>query len=142
MKKNYDIELGGGGGRRKTDDIAEDYETATKKTKASNTVNVLHPYRTKGGIWCFDDDDLDIVGEPFVGEINTMLDMHTNGKEEATIFISSKPIHDQTLSLSKKEELGQGIYQLDGTDITGWLCPCLLNYFPDYVDNIYVKIQL
>ena len=26
------------------------------KTKANNTVNVLNLYRTKNGIWCFDDE--------------------------------------------------------------------------------------
>jgi hypothetical protein len=128
--------------KRKTDNIAKDYEQATmKKTKANNTVNVLHPYRTEQGIWCFDDEDLDIVGEPFVGDINKMIDMYANGRKEIIAYISSRPVHKQTLSLSKKEELGEGMYQLDGTEIIGWLCPCLLQYFPDYPENIYAKIE-
>lgn len=142
MKKNYDIILDGKkGGNRRTDNIQDDYESATKKTKVGNTVNILHPYRTKGGIWCFDDDDLDIVAEPFIGKINEMIDMYADGKEGITVYISSSPIYEQTLSLSKKEELGEGMYQLDGTEIVGWLCSCLLNYFPDYVSNIYVRIE-
>ena len=50
-----------------------------KKTKANNTVNLLNIYKTKSGVWCFDDDDLGIVAEPFVGDINRMIDMHVDG---------------------------------------------------------------
>jgi len=113
-----------------------------KIDKTQNTVNVLFPYRTKYGVWCFDDEQLGIVGEPFVGDINTMIDIHAQGSENLIINISSQPIPGSTLSLTKREDLGQGFYQLDGTEITGWLCPCFLNYFPDYVEKVYAKITL
>jgi len=87
----------------------------------------------------FDDADLEIVAEPFVGSINSMIDMYANGRKNITAFISSQPIPNNTLCLIKVE--GEGMYQLEGTDIVGWLCPCLLNYFPSYVDRIYVLIQ-
>lgn len=112
------------------------------KTKANNTVNVIYPYRTPSGIWCFDDKDLDIVAEPFVGVINQMIDLYAKGKKNITAYISSKPIPNHTLSLTKREDAGEGMYQLDGTEMVGWLCPCLLNYFPDYVDKIYVLIEV
>lgn len=112
------------------------------KTKKNNTVNVIYPYRSKEGIWAFDDEDINIFGEVFVGDINTMIDMFSEGKEKLTIFISSSPIPNFTLSLSRiKDSDVEGMYLLDGTDIEGWLCPCLLNYFPDYVDKIYAKIN-
>jgi hypothetical protein len=111
------------------------------KSKANNIANVLHPYRTKYGIWQFDDEELGIVGEPFVGAINTMIDMYANGREQITVYISSSPIYEQTLSLTRVEGEQTGIYQLDGTEIVGWLCPCLLNFFPDYIKHIYAKIN-
>ena len=116
-------------------------ETLTKKTKANNAVNILDIYRTKNGVWCFNDEDLDIIAEPFVGEINDMIDMYAKGKEELTIYISKEPILNGTLSLTRVEDEFEGMYRLDGTDIVGWLCPCLLRYFPNYINNIYVRIK-
>lgn len=112
-----------------------------QKTKANNAVNMLDIYRTKNGVWCFNDEDLGIIAEPFVGEINTMIDMYARGKEELTVYISKEEIPNCTLSLTKLESEFKGMYTLNGTDIEGWLCPCLLNYFPEYVQNIYVRIK-
>ena len=109
--------------------------------KTKNTVNILYPYRTSCGVWCFDDKDLGIVAEPFVGAINTMIDMFTQGATQAVFYISHSPIHEHTLSLTQRPELGTGMYQLDGTEIIGWLCPCTLNYFADYPEKIYAKIE-
>jgi len=112
------------------------------KTKSNNQVNVIYPKRNKYGVWSFDDDDLGIVAEPFVGDVNTVIDMFSNGKKSLEIYISKDIIPNFTLSLSRiKDSDVEGMYLLDGTDIEGWLCPCLLNYFPDYVDKIYAKIN-
>lgn len=109
--------------------------------KKRNTVNILYPTRSKWGVWSFDDDDLGIVGEPFVGSINTMIDMFAQGKEQAVVYISHSPIPESSLSLTQRLELGTGMYQLDGTEIVGWLCPCTLNYFEDYPEKIYARIN-
>lgn len=114
-------------------------ETTINKSK--NQVNVLYPYRTKGGIWCFDDKDLEIVAEPFVGEINDIIDYFAKGRENLAVYISKGILPNETLVLNKKEELGQGMYECTTIGVTGWLCPCLLNYFPDYVDEIHVRIE-
>lgn len=112
------------------------------KTKANNTVNVLNLYRTKNGIWCFDDEDLQIIAEPFVGDINTMIDMFAKGKEEVVAYISAEPIANGTLSLTRNDEAEyEGMYKLDGTDVEGWLCPCTLNYFKIYPEKIYALIK-
>lgn len=112
-----------------------------KVDKTRNQVNVLYPTRSKYGVWSFDDEDLDIVGEPFVGAINLMIDSLLNGEEQCIIYCSKEPIHDYNISLTKREDMGQGMYQMDGTEVVGWLCPCFLNYFPDYVDKVYAKIE-
>lgn len=109
--------------------------------KTKNQVNVLFPTRNKWGIWAFDDADLGIVGEPFVGHINLMIDMLADGKEQVLIYCSKDPIPNFNISLTKREDLGRGMYQMDGTDVVGWLCPCLLRFLPTYTDKIYAKIE-
>ncbi len=112
-------------------------------TKANNVVNILYPYRSKQGIWAFDDEQLGIVGEPFIGEINIMIDMYAKGSKNLIIYISSNPLPGQSLSLTKYNDGGtEGLYQLDGTEIIGYLCPCTLNYFPGYPERIYARIEL
>jgi hypothetical protein len=110
------------------------------KDKTKNVVNVIHPYRGKYGIWAFDDAEVELQGEPFVGDINTMIDSFAGGKEKVTVYISSQPIANQTLKLNRIEE-NEGFYNLDGTDMVGWLCPATLKYFPEYPLNIYAKIE-
>lgn len=112
-----------------------------RPTKAHNTVNILHLYRTESGVWCFDDKDLDIVGEPFVGTINDMIDMYVDGATRADVWISSSPLPDYTVKLNKIEKGLEGTYELDGFEIVGWLCPCTLQYFPSYPENIYAIIK-
>lgn len=112
-----------------------------KLTKANNQVNVLFPTRNKYGIWAFDDADLGIVQEPFVGHINYMIDMLVPGESECLIYCSKDPIAGQNISLTRRNDLGQGMYQMDGTDVVGWLCPCLLNYLPDYTEHIYARVE-
>lgn len=110
------------------------------KDKTTNVINVIYPYRNKYGVWAFDDEEVGLQGEPFVGSINDMIDMYANGKKQVTVYISSQPIADQTLKLNRVEE-GEGFYELDGTEIVGWLCPATLKYFPNYPKNIYARIN-
>jgi len=110
------------------------------KDKTKNVVNVIYPYRSNYGVWAFDDPEVGLQGEPFVGDINTMIDMYAQGKKEVIIYISSEPIEGQTLQLNRLEE-DEGNYQLEGTDVVGWLCPATLKYFPNYPKNIYARIE-
>lgn len=109
--------------------------------KTKNQVNVLYPTRNEWGIWSFDDKDLDIVGEPFVGQINTMIDMLIPGETQCLIYCSKDPIPDYNISLTKRGELGEGMYEMDKTGIVGWLCPCFLQFFPYYTEKVYAKIE-
>lgn len=109
--------------------------------KTRNVVNFIKADRNKYGIWTFDDEDLGIVGEPFVGEINDMIDACLEGYQECTILCSQFPIPNYNISLTRRDDLGQGMYQMDGTEVVGWLCPCFLSYFPHYVEKVYAKID-
>lgn len=110
------------------------------KDKTKNQVNVIYPYRTKSGVWCFDDPEVELDAEPFVGAINTMIDMHADGKKQLTVYISKEHISGSTLSLDRVKK-GGGDYKLKGTDIVGWLCPATLKYFEKYPKEIHVKIE-
>lgn len=107
--------------------------------KTKNQVNVLYPYRSSFGVWAFDDAEVGLQGEPFVGAINTMIDMFTGGDTKAIFYISHSPIGEQTLSLTKEDDNGH--YSLDGTDIVGWLCPATFKYFEGYPEKIYARIE-
>ena len=115
--------------------------TIKKRTKSNNQVNLIKANRDKYGIWWFDDDDLEIFHEVFVGDINFMIDMLVPGESECLIYCSKDPIAGQNISLTRRNDLGQGMYQMDGTDVVGWLCPCLLNYLPDYTEHIYARVE-
>lgn len=116
------------------------------KNKTNNQVNVIHPYRSKNGIWAFDDEEVGLEGEPFVGEINTMIDILTSGANGCTVYLSKDTLPSETGVLTKQpfnDEtlLDEGWYGLKGTEMKGWLCPALLKYFSSYPDEIHFKIE-
>lgn len=121
--------------------LDDDHGPIAMVDKTKNTVNVIKADRSYYGVWSFDDADLGIIGEPFVGDINRMIDALLNGDTECIIYCSSQPIHGHNISLTQRLDLGEGMYQMDGTEIVGWLCPCFLNYFPNYVERVYAKIE-
>ncbi len=115
------------------------------KDKSKNQVNVIFPYKGDYGIWAFDDPEVGLDGEVFVGNINTMLDILTENGDAATVYISKDPIASYNAQLIKVLDPAHGIepgwYKLQGTNMTGWLCPALLKYFEGYPDKIFARIE-
>lgn len=109
--------------------------------KSTNQINVIYPYRTTYG-WSFDDSDVGLQGEPFVAGIPQVIDSLVGDADKFTALISKDPLPDYTCRLIKIPEDMEGWYQLEGTDMKGWLCPATLKYFENYPDNIYVKIEI
>lgn len=130
------------------------------RIKANNEINVLHPYRDQQfGGWFYDDPDLGVFREAFVMGSSEVID-HLVGKEtnHFTCFISQNPIPGAQAHLVKttapkfetpyvydaeaeEESFTKGWYQLAGTEMKHWLCGCVLDYFQDYPDHIYVRIE-
>ena len=115
--------------------------------KTGNQINVLYPYRTKGG-WAFDDAEVGLHAEPFVLGIPEIIDSIVGKRNSFTVYISHSKIpkatgHLQRLSkqLLPEGEGSDGWYGLKGTDMVGWLCPATLKYFKGYPENIYFKIE-
>lgn len=109
------------------------------KSKKNNVVNQLHIYRDNYGIWWFNDEDLGILHEVFVGDINLMIDIYAEGETELLVNISEYDMSDKTNVLIQST-IKQDIYQLSNTEIEGWLCPCLLQYFKEYPSYLYFQI--
>lgn len=110
--------------------------------KTNNQINVIYPYRTQGGGWSFDDEEVGLHGEPFVLGIPEIIDSIVDKKAKRfTVFISKDKIPNYTGLLIKLKKEDTGWYTLHGTEFKGWLCPATLKYFKDYPDKIYFKIE-
>lgn len=121
-------------------------KTTTKKkiiSKVNNAINVLFPYRTKSGMWVYDDEDLGVYGEAFVCGSSEVIDAVVGmDKDQCVATISSKPFPNYALKLSKdKSEEMPGWYLAEPLGMKHWLCSKVLDYFPDYPEEIYVKIE-
>jgi hypothetical protein len=123
--------------------------------KTGNQINVIYPYKTKGGGWSFDDEEVGLHGEPFVAGIPEIINSIVGKRRKFTAYISHSPIPEYTGHLRKmrgsefkklvwarsKSEVISGWYILEETGMAGWLCPATLKYFKDYPDDIYFKIE-
>lgn len=122
-----------------------------RKTKPNNTIMMIRPYKS-GNTWLFDDASLGINREAFVAGMSeimdqVVLDAGLVGPELGfTCFFSSIkfPTAQGMLVLCKDQEGatgGSAWYRLNGTKMQGWLCPCLLNYFPEPPEFIYYAAE-
>ncbi len=109
--------------------------------KTKNQINVIHPFN-KNGVWVFNDESVGLFEEPFVPNVNPIIDTVVTG-DRFTAFISHSFIPDEQIILDRVDghEFGNGWYNLRNTDLVCWLCPATLKYFEDYPKEIHVKIE-
>ena len=114
-----------------------------------NAMMVLHPYKSNG-TWMFDDEKRGLLQEPFVGGMPKMLEYTTrkqgltNPQNGFTVYFSATPFpgHQYVLHLAREREENFGNwYELEGTGMTGWLCPALLRYFDQAPDELYFQVS-
>lgn len=110
-----------------------------------NSIRTLRPYKFHGQ-WVFDDPAHDLDREAFVGGIDDIIDHVTVHLPDAAsgfvMLFSDKPFPDANISLTwLREEMGGNVYSLQGTDMTGWLCSSLLEYFAEPPRYIYVCVK-
>lgn len=107
-----------------------------------NSLMTIHPYRDNG-FWVFDHGDL--VKEPFVEGTPEIIDkvIESMGiKDKFSLVFSSQPFPNYQGSLTWKHKCYEGnYYQLDGTDMEGWLCPSLFKFFDKAPKNIFFKVH-
>lgn len=122
----------------------DDITTAKVMDKTKNQINVIFPFK-KNGVWVFNDEAVGLYEEPFVSNVNPIIDTVVNGNN-FTAYISHSPIPDEQIILDRVDDsvtgdIGDGWYQMRGTDLVCWLCPATLKYFKNYPKEIHVKIE-
>ena len=113
-----------------------------------NAINIIRPYKISrdSSTWVFDDPSKGLDKEPFVGEVNTMIDIFTRDIENAEdgfmIMFSETPFPGYRHQIEKvNSEYGGNWYKSDELEMQGWLCPALLRYFESPPEAIYFKIE-
>lgn len=106
---------------------------------------VIFPYKYEG-CWVFDDAAVDLLQEPFVLGIDTMIDRLTmdipNAAKGFKVMFSASKFPGCTLKLEwRREELGGNWYYSPSYGMEGWLCPALFKYFNKAPKEIYVKAE-
>ena len=112
----------------------------------ANSIRTIAPYRNEYGVWAFDDAVTGLIREPFVGEVNDMLDRltaHIAGARQGVLCLfSSEPFPGWQACLEWTGEDLSGVgnnYRLG--QVEGWLCPALLRYFESAPMRIYVAFR-
>jgi len=95
----------------------------------------------KDGIWVFNDAEMGLVEEPLILGMTQIADFLVGAADRAVMrFTDGVDLMQYTLIRGEPFEGGY-VYQLRGTDMTGWLCPATLHYFPDgHPDSISLLI--
>lgn len=132
--------------------------TKRRTQPPKNSIFIIHPFR-RMGVWAFTDPEAGLTNEPFVGEINEMIDHLVKdipGAEDGfNLLFSATPMPKFQLSftLSKarvdmpaefhaqyENEIG-ATYLCDQLGIEGWLCPALFCYFTEPPAKLYVRAE-
>lgn len=105
----------------------------------------IEPY-CLDGTWHFDDERVGLVREPFVGDINTMINLLVEDIPDARdgfrfVFADEWfPLADTELQWTG-EEWGGNRYEWREKGLAGWLCPALYKYFDSAPRSIFLKVE-
>ena len=114
-----------------------------------NTMMIIYPYK-KDGTWMFDDEATGLREEPFIAGIPEIIEFATakaginNPETGFKLLFSATPFpgYQAILRLERDREENFGNwYRLEGTEMTGWLCPALFKYFATAPDAIYCQLS-
>lgn len=111
----------------------------------NNSIFVIKPYKWES-MWVFDDPNVGLVREPFVGGADTMIDRaiaHIPNAEQGFLLVfSAGYFPDAQIVLEwDREESGGNVYLWNKQKMEGWLCPALLKYFPDPPQNLHIQVK-
>lgn len=107
---------------------------------------VLEPYR-EGTTWLFDDPVAGLHREPFVGDVNGMLDRLSSTIPDAEkgfrLLVFHQPFagHQVVYHWVRTDPIEGNWYRTDDTGEEGWLCPSLFCYFPEVPEKLYAKAE-
>jgi hypothetical protein len=111
----------------------------------NNSIFVIKPYKWEG-LWVFDDSNVGLVKEPFVGGADTMIDRATahipNADKGFVAVFSADYFPDAQIVVEwVRAEGGGNVYAWKETGTEGWLCPALLRYFPEPPAKLYIQVK-
>ena len=114
-------------------------------TNTMNSIRIIIPYRYEG-MWVFDDPAVNLVREPFVAGIDTIIDRlvaDIPGAEQGfRLLFSATPFPGHNIRLEwRREEMGGNWYYCPQFDMEGWLCPALFKYFDEAPNELYGKAE-
>lgn len=111
----------------------------------TNSIVAIRPH-LYAGMWVFTDEARGLINEPFVDGIPEIIELATAGLKEPekgfTLLFSATPFpsHKYVLKWLRPEHDGNW-YQLEGTEMRGWLCPQLFSYFDKAPERIYCSVK-
>ena len=112
-----------------------------------NSIMIIKPFKSHG-TWVFNDETVGLYREPFVAGFPAIIDEMVKDIPNAvdgfigTFSGSYFPDYTHVITKVRADEYGVGTYyQLDGTELVGWLCPALFKYFAEAPDKIYIKVE-
>src|ERR1700750_1609956 len=110
----------------------------------NNSIFVIKPYKWEG-LWVFDDANVGLVREPFVGGADTMIDVATahlaNAKLGFVAVFSAGYFPAAKIVLEwAREEGGGNVSRSAEKDMEGWLCPALFKYFEQTPQKLFVQV--
>ncbi len=110
-----------------------------------NSIFVIKPYKWEG-MWVFDDANVGLVRELFVGGADTMIDVATahipNASKGFVAVFSAGYFPDAKIVLEwVREEGGGNVYRWAEKDMEGWLCPALFKYFEKTPPQLYIQVK-
>lgn len=110
-----------------------------------NSIFVIKPYKWEG-LWVFDDSNVGLVREPFVGGADTMIDVATahlsNAAQGFLAVFSSSYFPDAQIVLEwDREDGGGNVYRWKEREMEGWFCPALLRYFVKPPAKLFIQVK-
>ena len=111
----------------------------------NNSIFVIKPYKWEG-MWVFDDANVGLVKEPFVGGADTMIDVATahipNAEKGFVAVFSANYFPDAQIVLEwAREDGGGNVYRWKEKEMEGWLCPALLRYFSEPPAKLFIQVK-
>ncbi len=110
-----------------------------------NSIMAIHPYKHEG-MWVFDDENAELVKEPFVSGADTAIDKMVVDIPDAefgfTMIFAGTPFPGYQHEFEwSREEFGGNWYRSNELDQEGWLCPAMFKYFDEAPPKLYVQCK-
>lgn len=112
-----------------------------------NELFAIKPYQWNG-LWVFDDPERGLLRESLIAGADTVLEAgtaHIPNRENGIVCVfASGPFPGHTISLrlvGPDDKMFGHNYWCEQFQVTAWLCPALLRYFPKAPRNLYVMFR-